>query len=451
MRRFQTTFFLILYLFSDVHAQLFYTLDSTILQIDIVIDQHRIHAPWDIVWGPDDKLWMTDGPRVTRWDPETDLIDTLLERPYGNGLGMSLHPEFPQVPFLFVVFDTGHYYSHSAKCEVMRFEYDSESERFMNDTILLSYFHAGEHSGGRILFDTTNHLLLTTADYWPANDTFGYLQGKVLRMTIDGSPPTDHLPGDYTFTKGHRNPQGMCTLSNGSVVISEHGQAGNNEINLLSAHQNYGWPVWDGNDCTLLLPDSCTSQTYQNYEALAIFDEPPAGIELYTHSRIPEFSNTLLTCILWYTGMNVFKLNSNLDAITDQSYLTGDVWNYLGRIRDIAIRPDGSFYLITNDRQEARIRLVQPKITTATKETKETPFLVWPNPTRNELFISLNNQHCVDEIQMFDIWGRVLKTHSGYYENQIEVQLPPHIQAGMYFIQLNCQGRKYTERVLVMH
>ena len=450
MNRLYTSFFSLLLVTYGAHAQLMYTLDSTTLQIEVVLDQDRVNIPWDILWGPDEKLWLTDGPRVIRWDPDTDLVDTLVERPYGNGLGMALHPDFPEVPFLFVVFDTGHYYAQSARCDLIRFEYDTESDRFLHDTILLSYFHAGEHSGGRLIFDTTNHLLLTTADYWPELDTTGFLQGKVLRMNSNGSIPIDHSTGDLTFSKGHRNPQGICLLPNGSVVVSEHGQSGNNEINVIHKNQNYGWPVWDGLSCTLLFPDSCESTTYQNYPASALFDEPPAGIEFYMHTSIPEFTNTTLTGILWFTGIKIFKWNTQMDSIISQSYLSGDIWNDLGRIRDIAIRPDGSFYLITNDRQKARIRHVKPNITTKTKEIEKAPFIVWPNPARDEIFIALAHHNDVAEIQVFDAWGKVLTTQLAYHKNQIRVQIPAQSVAGLYFIRLIYQGKRYVEKVLVL-
>src|SRR5262249_22014096 len=66
-------------------SQLSFPLDSTTLLIDLVVDSDRVNMPWEIIWGPDDRLWMTDGPLITRWDPVTDVIDTLLDRGHGNG------------------------------------------------------------------------------------------------------------------------------------------------------------------------------------------------------------------------------------------------------------------------------------------------------------------------------------------------------------------------------
>ncbi len=430
-------------------AQLTYTLDSTTLSIDVVIDKDRVDIPWEILWGPDDKLWMTDGPRVLTWDPNTDVIDTLLERPYGNGLGMTLHPNFPITPLLFVVFDTGHYYANSAQCELMRFEFDPIQQRFINDTTLLTYFHGGEHSGGRLVFDTTGNLLLTTADYWPVLDSLGFNQGKILRIAIDGSVPSDNPTADYTWTRDHRNPQGMCILPNGSIVVSEHGQSANNEINLLVPGENYGWPVWDGTTCTELYLDSCTSPTYENHLALTTFDEPPSGIEFYSHATIPEFTNKLLTGILWYTGMKIFEVNSSYDAITSQSYHSGGLWAEMSRIRDIAIRPDGSFYLITNDREESRIRHVYKQAISNINESPNQNWKIWPNPAKDIVHLSTAKTNTELEITLLDIHGRSIAFDYSQYNEETLLNLPSFLPNGLYFIRLTQNGRSYIEKVMV--
>lgn len=128
-------------------AQLSYQLGNTLLDIDVVLDSSRVDKPWEILWGPDDRLWMTDGPLITRWDPVTDVVDTLLDRGRGNGLGLALHPDFPNTPELIAVFDTSAYYRFGALCEVSRFTYDAANDTLVNETVLFTYRHAGEHAG----------------------------------------------------------------------------------------------------------------------------------------------------------------------------------------------------------------------------------------------------------------------------------------------------------------
>lgn len=373
-------------------AQLTYALENTTLLIDEVVDSNRVDKPWEIIWGPDERLWMTDGPRIVRWDPITDVIDTLVDRGYGNGLGMVLHPDFPANPTVIAVFDTAEYYAWGNLCEVSRFTYDEQADALVDEQVLFTYPHSGEHAAGRLLFDTTGHVLLTTADYWAPDDTLGYPRGKVLRFTTDGAVPADNPRADHTWTWGHRNPQGLAMLPNGNVVVVEHGQ-GTNEVNLIERDHNYGWFAFDAAMCTNVWPDSCTSPTFQNTLPIAEgFLQAPSGTEHYTSPAIPELTDKLISCILWARGLKTFTFNAAYDTVTTQGYLNGGAFDSLWRIRDIAIRPDGGFYLITNDRMDARIRYVHPDLGTAALASGHADEAApWPNPVHDQLSVQLPN------------------------------------------------------------
>jgi glucose/arabinose dehydrogenase len=388
-------------------AQLTYQLGNTTLLIDEVVDSSRVNIPWEILWGPDDRLWMTDGPLITRWDPVTDVIDTLLDRGHGNGLGMALHPDFPMVPEVFAVFDTAEYYGWGQLCELLRFTYDAVNDTLQEAALMLTYPHSGEHGGGRLLFDTTGQLLVTTADYWHPSDTLFYNRGKTLRIAPDGSVPPDNPRADYTWSWGHRNPQGLALLPNGAVVNSEHGQ-GTNEINLILPNRDHGWFAYDGAMCTNIFPDSCTSPTFVNTLPLVQFFQPPSGCEFYTSDLVPELQDKLITCILWQTGLVLFTFNAALDSITEHEHISGGAFADMVRNRDIAIRPDGSFYLITNDRQDARIRWVRADDATASSESTVAldALRAWPNPMTDRLTVSVLDAAADAQVELLDALGR---------------------------------------------
>lgn len=396
---------------STCSAQLTYTLDSTVLRIDVVVDSDRVNIPWEIVWGPDDRLWMTDGPLITRWDPVLDVVDTILDRGHGNGLGMALHPDFPTVPEIVAVFDTSDYYGGNTWCEVLRLDYDANNDTVINETVLFGYYHGGEHAGGRVLFDTTGNVLLTTADYWlNGPDTLFSPVGKTLRFATDGSVPAGNPRPDHTWTWGHRNPQGLAMLPNGAVVNTEHGQMfATNEINLLQANEDHGYPFYDGNSC-FLVPDTCNSTTYAYTEPLWTFSHPPSGAEFYTSAAIPEFTNKLITGILWHRGIMLFGFNTAFDSIVGEEYLQGGAFDDMWRNRDIAIRPDGSFYLITNDRGDARIRWVRPDISTSLDPdvSDDADVRAWPNPAAERLIVRFEGNVPVQSITI-DALGRSLE------------------------------------------
>lgn len=388
-------------------AQLTYQLGNTLLNIDVVVDSSRVNIPWEILWGPDDRLWMTDGPLITRWDPVTDELDTLLDRGYGNGLGMTLHPDFPDTPIIMAVFDTADYYGNGHLCEVSRFNYDEVNDVITDETVLFTYYHAGEHGGGRLLFDTTGHVLLTTADYYlNGPDTLFSTNGKTLRFATDGSVPPDNPRADHTWTWGHRNPQGLAMLPNGAIVNSEHGQMFEaNEINLLQRNEDHGYPYYDGTAC-FLFPDTCSSGTYNSVAPISTFTHPPAGCEFYTSNAIPEMHDKLITGILWHKGLMLFCFNDDLDTVLTEEYLEGGPFDVMWRIRDIAIRPDGTFYLITNDRMDARIRWIHPDINTGLTDGNPTELRLSPNPVLDELAIKVDPRINPSRIEVMDAQGR---------------------------------------------
>ncbi len=432
---------------SSARAQLTYQLDSTLLAIDVAVDSDRVNMPWEILWGPDDRLWMTDGPLITRWDPATDVVDTLLQRAYGNGLGMALHPDFPTVPEVMVVFDTADYYGNGHLCEVSRFTYDAINDTLIDELILLTYYHAGEHAAGRLLFDTTGHVLLTTADYYfNGPDTLFSTYGKTLRFATDGSVPADNPRADHTWTWGHRNPQGLAMLPNGAIVNSEHGQMPfGNEINLLQSNEDHGYPYYDGNTC-FIFPDTCTSATYTYTPPIRTFGHPPAGCEFYTSNAIPEFQDKLITGILWHKGIMLFDFNASLDSIISEEYLQGGAFDDMWRNRDIAIRPDGSFYLITNDRMDARIRWVRPDFSTevAHLNTDAEVIRIWPNPATDRVTVAVNGDAAID---LLDAQGRTLAAPVQRMGDHYVIGIGA-LPAGLYAVRVTRQQRSIVQRVV---
>ena len=104
------------------------------------------------------------------------------------------------------------------------------------------------HNGSRLLIGSDMKLYATTGD---ANLRFelpqnpSSLNGKVLRINLDGSIPADNPYGNAVWSIGHRNSQGMA-FGMGRLYISEHGETTNDEINIINRARNYGWPYVEG-------------------------------------------------------------------------------------------------------------------------------------------------------------------------------------------------------------
>ncbi|WP_200892651.1 sorbosone dehydrogenase family protein [Thalassospira sp. HJ] len=168
----------------------------------------------------------------------------------GSGLmGLALAGDFAQSGKAWL------YYSYRSDTgarlnKLVTAEFDGQSWR--ETAVLLDGIPGHRlYNGGRIAFGPDGYLYVTTG--WTADPALPQdlesLAGKILRMTPDGAIPDDNpFAGSYIWSYGHRNPQGLAWNSDGVMYAAEHGQSGNDELNLITAGANYGWPAVEGND-----------------------------------------------------------------------------------------------------------------------------------------------------------------------------------------------------------
>ena len=311
----------------------------------------NLNAPWEIVWGPDNFIWMTErNGRISRVDPKSGQQQTLLTVPdnYAQGesglLGLALHPDFANQPFVYVVYT---YQSGGIRERLVRYRYTGttlDSRQVLLENIPANTFH----DGSRLLITPDRHLLMTTGD---AGNTAlpqdpASLNGKILRFNLDGSVPTDNpFPGSYIWSLGHRNAQGLVVHPNGRLYASEHGPDSDDEINIITKGGNYGWP-------TVLGPINTTAeQTFakQNNVTGSILDWSPtiapSDLVYYTSAAIPQFQNKLLMTVLKNKVLLAVTLNADGTAVATQEKFFE---NQFGRLRDICVAPDGRVFLATN-------------------------------------------------------------------------------------------------------
>jgi glucose/arabinose dehydrogenase len=416
-----------------------YNLGATTVQVDTVTSQVE-GMPWEILWGPDNHLWITDKSTVKRIDPETGQIYTVLDKGEMNGLGMVLHPDFMSTPEVFVVFDTADYYRSGQLCNLYKYTYSFAGDSLYNEELLLSYQHAGEHAGGRIIIDSDGKLLLTTSDYWYGGDVDS-LVGRTLRLNLDGSIPSDNPdPLQPEWSNGHRNSQGMVLAPNGIIYATEHSQGiGQNEINIIEKGKNYGWPAFDNDKCTGLSADSCSSPTFENtLPVISITGNPPSGIDYYDHPSISEFSHSLIIGILW-GGQGLYVVNLSPDgksAVNGQLYFQSE----FGRIRDLCTAPDGSVYMITNDRSSAGLsprirRLYNPSfVVTSIEDHNKMEFSTYPNPVINQ--VNWEIEGGVKSLRVINSAGLEVIYSNEFSGNILNVK---NLKPGLYILVLETQ------------
>lgn len=203
-----------------------------------------------------------------------------------------------------------------------------EENVWREKNLLLDRIPSGTyHHGGRLKIGPDGKLYATTGDASKREiaQTLHSLGGKILRMNLDGSIPEDNpFPASYIYSFGHRNPQGITWSSDGIMYASEHGQSTNDEVNLIKAGQNYGWPIIEGEEEQEGLVSPLFTSGNNNTWA-------PSGMA-YANDKL---------YVAALRGNAVLELN--LKTNEQRVLLTG-----LGRIRDVFIEEDFLYFISNN-------------------------------------------------------------------------------------------------------
>lgn len=305
-----------------------------------------LEVPWGLTFAPDGDMWLTERPgriRVLSSGVLHTLVDTAAVGESGLH-GIALHPAFPAEPYVFV------YQTYAAgktlRNRVLRLRYDADSPALVDETVLLDDIPGAQiHDGGQLAFGPDGLLYITTGD--AANPALAQnpdsLAGKVLRIAPDGTIPRDNPfgPDSPVWSYGHRNPQGLAFHpESGTLYSTEHGSNGLDELNLILPGRNYGWPEVRGPD-------------HGRYEApLETYDPttPPGAAAFYTGPYEP-WQGSLFFGTLGFTtesGRHLRRVQLAQDGRTviasEELYR-----NEFGRIRAVAMAPDGCLYFGTSN------------------------------------------------------------------------------------------------------
>ncbi len=400
--------------------------------------------PFQVIWGPDDYLWVTErtAGRITRVRPSDgsktvaiSIGDVLADGP-GGLLGMALDPGLLKQPASDFVYAA---YTYDAdadpavvypRTKIVRLTYDRGTGTLGHATEVLAGLPAGnDHQGGRLVFGPDRKLyfsvgdqggnqlgnyckpiraqLIPSAAQLAAHDWSLY-EGKVLRLNVDGSIPSDNpiIGGvrSHIYSYGHRNPQGLVFAPDGKLYESEHGPNTDDEINLIRAGGNYGWPYVAGyrDDQSYAYANwsesrgvPCASLTYTAYPEvppsvpvrkesewnhpdftppLQTFHTVPTGYDfknpkcaerqlfyqcwptvapsslvVYSAANgIPGWRHSLLMPSLKHGTIYRVQLNAAGTAVVGDPD-ENQMLKTINRYRDVAVRPDGAALFIATD------------------------------------------------------------------------------------------------------
>ncbi|ADH98177.1 PQQ-dependent sugar dehydrogenase [Salisediminibacterium selenitireducens] len=266
-------------------------------------------------------LEVTDGD-VSRFELETS--DPVAHEGEGGLLGFLLSEDFASSGEGFAYYT----YQGPSALENRVVTVERQNGAWVETDILLDGISGDRiHNGGRLAVGPDDHLYVTTGDanVPSLSQDENNLAGKILRMTQDGEVPDDNPFGDsYVYSTGHRNPQGLSWLSNGTMYASEHGPTAQDEINLIEPGNNYGWPEIEGDESAEGMEDPAIHSGTDTTWA-------PSGTAVYDD-------------YLLVTGLR----GSALYLYDEAAHEMREIFDGEGRLRDVYVDGD-SIYVLTNN------------------------------------------------------------------------------------------------------
>ncbi|MBV6272812.1 PQQ-dependent sugar dehydrogenase [Alcaligenaceae bacterium CGII-47] len=326
--------------------------------------------PWAIAFLPDGRMLVTEKAGrvflVTQNADKTAL--TGVPKVYYSGqnglLDIAIAPNFEQNHTIYFTYVEP---QHSGGVLVLARAQLRESKggaRLQDMSIIWRQHGAstGGQPGGIIAFSRNGqHLFLTVGDRQDPQTAQNpdLARGKVLRLNLDGSTPSDNPMATeggvraQTWSTGHRNPYGLAFAPDGRLWLHEMGPRGGDELNLIQAGKNYGWPLVSNGDNYSGLPIP-RHNTRPEFDAPVIYWTPviaPAGLAFYTGDLFPQWRHSAFIGGLVAKGLVRIEFDDQGGARQMDRWLLGH------RIRDVAVASDGAVWVIEDARAGRLLRL----------------------------------------------------------------------------------------------
>ena len=295
---------------------------------EINIIAESLQSPWSmqrnnnewLITERDGGILAIEDGEVT--DQTLEMNETTVQQGESGLLGFILHPDFEnnQQAFIYHTYETSEGLLNRV-IQVVR-EGDSWIEE---EELLAGIPGAPTHNGGRLaIFEDELYVTTGDAEEPQSSQDVENLAGKILKMNLDGTFADDMpMEDSYVWSYGHRNPQGLAWLEDGTMYSSEHGQTALDEINLIEPGENYGWPDYEGDETS---DDTVAPVIHSGDNTWA-----PSG--LMAHEDVLYMAGL--------RGEAVYHFDP------DSEQLEAFVEDY-GRIRDV-LADDNKLYILTNN------------------------------------------------------------------------------------------------------
>ncbi|GAA1595897.1 PQQ-dependent sugar dehydrogenase [Actinoplanes couchii] len=290
-----------------------------------------LDVPWGLGFLPDGDALIGErnSGRILRLTPGAGQPREVFQvpgvTPAGEGglLGLAVSPDFARDNLVYV------YFTAENDNRISRFRLDTGNLEVVFDGITKGTYH----NGGRIAFGPDGMLYAGVGD---AQNTAtsqdpDSVNGKILRLTPDGQPaPGNPTPGSPVFSLGHRNVQGLAWDSAGRMFAAEFGQDELDEVNLIEAGHNYGWPDIEGEG------DTHGGRYTNPLVTWKVADASPSGIAI---NGATAYVAALRGQRLWTLPLNGATVGEPVAHLHER----------YGRLRTVQIAADGALWATTSN------------------------------------------------------------------------------------------------------
>lgn len=337
-------------------------LSPTSMKYKLELVTKGIDIPWGMIWLNDKDLLVTNRAGDLRLIRDGKLLDQAItgvpkvhvER-QGGLLDVEIDPNYEKNGWIYFSYSGYEGDEKGNNTSVMRARL--KDMQLVDKELLFDGYPNTErafHYGSRLEFDKEGYLYFSIGDRGQREvhpQRLDHDAGKIHRIKADGTIPAsnpfakqkDARPTIYSY--GHRNPQGMAMHpETGDIWTHEHGPRGGDEINIIKAGVNYGWPVityginYNGTKIT----DEKARDGMQQPDWIWTPSIAPSAMQFVSSDKYPEWKGHLLVGSLKFAHLVLLELEG--DKIKSHSKL----FEGTGRVRSMAAHANGDLYIGTD-------------------------------------------------------------------------------------------------------
>ena len=325
----------------------------------------RLDYPWSVAFLPSGDILVTELSGNLRRISDGEISNPIDNVPpvfrlsQGGLFDVALDPDFTSNQTLYLSYATGDGDHNGTVVSQARLEGNklTDVKEIFSAT---PKKYAPLHYGGRLAWTLNGNLLVTTGDGFDFREKAQDLSthfGKTIELPIHApNAPMPFSQAPLVLSYGHRNPQGLAVSKTGTIYQHEHGPRGGDEVNVITAGANYGWPaITYGIDYNGAYVSPFTEHPNMT-QPLHIWvpSIAPSGLMIYEGAMFPEWHGDLFIGAL--VDEEVRRLDMNNGQVVGEPREFPEVQS---RVRDIREAPDGSIYILTDGNPGSIVRIAR--------------------------------------------------------------------------------------------